>query len=81
MSISLEHMRDIDVRNVDPDTLVDIRDVSVNTNLPKDERMLDYLGQIKNPYCFKCGKTVVKVSFADNSATIEDRLEKYLLAL
>ena len=79
--LSLEQMKNTDVRSIDPTALVDIRDVSVNTSLPKNERMLDYLDQIKNPYCFKCGKTVVKVSFADTQTTIEDRLEKYLLAL
>jgi len=80
-NLSLEQMKNIDVRSIDPTALVDIRDVSVNTSLPKNERILDYLDQIKNPYCFKCGKTVVKVSFADTQTTIEDRLEKYLLAL
>jgi len=77
----LEQMKHVDVRDVDPDDLVDIRDVTVNTSLPQDERLLDYLEQIKNPYCFKCGKAVVKVSFADTEATLEDRLERYLLAL
>ena len=79
--LSLEQMRDTDVRTIDPATLVDIRDVTVNTSLPKEDRLLDYLSQIKNPYCFKCGKTVVKVSFANTEATLEDRLEKYLLTL
>ena len=78
---SLEQMKNIDVRTVDPDALIDIRDVSVNTGLSKDERLLDYLEQIQNPYCFKCGKTIVKVSFADTEATLEDRLEKYLLSI
>ena len=77
----LEQMKHVDVRDVDPDDLVDIRDVTVNTALPRDERLLDYLEQIKNPYCFKCGKAVVKVSFADTKATLEDRLERYLLSL
>ena len=81
MSIAIEHMRDTDVRTVDPAMLVDIRDVSVNTSLPKEERLLDYLEQIKNPYCFRVGKTVVKVSFANTEATLEDRLEKYLLSI
>jgi len=81
MSMTLEHMRNTDVRTVDPAGLVDIRKVTVNTSLPRDERLLDYLEQIKNPYCFKCGKTVVKVSFADTEATLEDRLEKYLLSI
>jgi hypothetical protein len=77
----LENMRDTDIRTVDPETLVDIRDVTVNTSLPKEERLMDYLEQIKNPYCFRCGKTVVKVSFADTEATLEDRLERYLLSI
>ena len=78
---TLEQMKHIDVRDVDPSDLIDIRDVTVNTALPRDERLLNYLDQIKNPYCFKCGKTVVKVSFADTEATLEDRLEIYLLSL
>lgn len=78
---SMEQLQSIDVRAVNPAELVDIREVSVNTALPKDQRMQDYLRQIKNPYCFKCGKTVVKVSFADTTATLEDRLERYLLSL
>jgi hypothetical protein len=81
MSKTLEHMRNTDVRTVDPAALVDIREVTVNTSLQKDERLLDYLEQIKNPYCFKCGKTVVKISFSDTETTLEDRLEKYLLSI
>ena len=31
----VEAMQNVDIRSVDPDTLRDIRDVKVNTNLPK----------------------------------------------
>jgi len=79
--MTLEDMRNVDVRTIDPDTLVDIKNITVNTTLPRDERLLDFLGQIKNPYCFKCGKTVVKIGFADTEASLEDRLERYLLSL
>lgn len=81
MNSSLEQMQHIDIRTIDPDVLVDVRNVSVNTSLPREQRMQDYLEQIKNPYCFKCGKTVVKVSFSDTDATLEDKLKKYLLTL
>ena len=81
MHKSLESLRDTDVRTIDPALLVDIRDIKVNTSLPREDRLLDYLSQIKNPYCFRHGKTVVKVSFADTEATLEDRLEKYLLSI
>jgi len=78
---NIDSMRDIDVRAVDADSLVDLREVAVNTSLPREARLLDYVEQIRNPYCFKIGKTVVKVSFADTEATLEDCLERYLLSI
>ena len=52
--------------------LVDIRNVKIDRNLPSDERIRSFIEQIKNPYCFKVGDTVVKVSFADTQNTITD---------
>ena len=69
---------DIDIRAVDPAALVDIRDVKVNTALPKRERILDFIRQIGNPYCYRHGKYVVRVSFADTDISLEDRLEAYI---
>ena len=57
---------------------VDIRDVKVNTALPKRERILDFIRQIGNPYCYRHGKYVVRVSFADTDISLEDRLEAYI---
>lgn len=68
----------MDIRAVDPAALVDIRDVKVNTALPKRERILDFIRQIGNPYCYRHGKYVVRVSFADTDVSLEDRLEAYI---
>ena len=59
--------------------LADIRDVTVDRNLPKEERIAEFLRQIKNPYCFKCGKFTVRAQFADNGVTLEDCLKQILL--
>lgn len=45
------------------DSLVDIRDVKIDRSLPVEERMKSYVEQIKNPYMFKVGKTIVRVSY------------------
>ena len=74
----IEAMQNVDIRTVDPDTLRDIRDVTVNTNLPKQERILDFIRQIGNPYCYRHGKYVVKVSFTDTDVTLEDRMLSYI---
>ena len=74
----LQQMKQVDVRTVDRDTLMDIRDVQVDRTLPRGQRFADFLRQIGNPYCYRCGKMVVKISFSDTEATLEDRLEHYL---
>lgn len=74
----IEAMQNVDIRTVDPDTLRDIRDVEVNTALPKRERILDFIRQIGNPYCYRHGKYVVKVSFIDTDVTLEDRMLAYI---
>lgn len=58
--------------------LVDIRSVSVDKRLSKEERIADFVRQIKNPYCFRCGDFVVNASFAGNGATLEDCLRGIL---
>lgn len=74
----IEAMQNVDIRTVDPDTLRDIRDVTVNADLPKRERILDFIRQIGNPYCYRHGKYVVKVSFTDTDVTLEDRMLSYI---
>ena len=74
----IEAMKDVDIRTVDINTLRDIRDVKVNTDLPKEERILDFIRQIGNPYCYRHGKYVVKISFTDTDVTLEQRMLAYL---
>jgi len=81
ITMKLVEMKNIDVRAVDPSTLVDYNTVQVNTLLPKEEQIADYFNQIKNPYCFRIGKATVKISHANTDATMEDCLERYLLSL
>ena len=52
--------------------LVDINDVSINSELPKEERIADFVSQIRNPYLFKCGKYTVKAVFSENGQTLEE---------
>ena len=75
---AVKAMKDVDIRTVDPETLRDIRDVQVRTELPKKERMLDFIRQIGNPYCYRHGKYVVKVSFTETEVTLEERMLSYI---
>ena len=62
----------------DRSLLKDIRDVVIDTSKPCKERMRAYIEQIGNPYCYRHGKYVVKVSFTDTDVTLEDRMLSYI---
>ena len=64
--------------HIHTDELVDIREVSVDKNLPKEERIAAFIHQIKNPYRFRCGDFVVNACFAGNGVTLEECLQGIL---
>lgn len=58
--------------------LVDIRDVSVDTSLPKEERIAEFVRQIKDPYHFQCGPFKVTARFAPDGLSLEDCLGRLM---
>lgn len=79
MDISdIEFMKNTDVRTVDKSSLVDLKDVSINPKASPQEKTLEYIRQIKNPYCFLCNGYVVKLEFSDGEKTIEDCFLEYI---
>lgn len=76
--MTLKEMRDVDVRTVDRNTLVQRSMVKVDPKKSKAERIKDYVEQMGNPYCYLEGRTVVKISFSNTDRTIEDCIHGYL---
>ena len=76
-SENLKALAAVDVRTVDKSTLVDIESVKIDKSLSDRERVLDYLKQIKNPYCYLYRGTVVKISFCGKES-LEDCLIRCL---
>lgn len=63
------------------ESLVDIRDVKIDRSKSVEERMKSYVEQIKNPYLFKVGNTIVRVSYANTQATINDNFVNLLASM
>ena len=73
LSEKLQKMAGVDVKTVDPNDLVDIAHVEIDRELPVKDRVLDYVRQIKNPYCYISHGVIVKISFAGKK-TLEECL-------
>jgi hypothetical protein len=79
--ISVEAMKSVNPKTVDRSKLIQRSSVRLDPGAPREERLRDFIQQIKNPYCYLDGKTVVKISFSSTDTTMEDCLEHYLRGL
>ena len=77
----LKKLKLVNIEAVDAESLVDIRDVKINPDLSKEERIAQFLNQIGNPYCFRCNGCVVQVSFTETERTLEDCLQDYFSSI
>ena len=58
--------------------LADLQDVTIDPALPSEDRLLSFVQQIKNPYCFRCGKFTIHAEFS-GEVSLEDRVKQILL--
>ena len=79
--MSVEAMKSVNPKTVDRSKLIQRSSVRLDPAAPREERLRDFIQQIKNPYCYLDGKTVVKINFTNTATTIEDCLENYLRGL
>ncbi len=64
--------------SINTSELVDIRTVAVDKSLPKQERIAEFIRQIKDPYHLKCGKFTVTARFTETGPSLEDCLQRLM---
>ena len=64
-----------DFLSVSADSLVEIKDVNVSKELNRKDRIKEFVRQIKNPFCYRCGDFVVSTKFTKNGLSFEDCLQ------
>ena len=79
--MGIETMKNVSPKTVDRSTLVQRSSVRLDPAAPREDRLREFIKQIRNPYCYLDGKTVVRISFAETDTTMEDCLEHYLRGL
>jgi len=77
----LRKMKDTDIRTVDKNQLVDLNSVVIDESKPVEERILSFIQQIRNPYCFRVGDVAVKLVYKENGPTFQQNLEDMLMSL
>lgn len=77
-SEELERMSRMSITSMEKSELADLMDVKIDASLPLEERREQFCQQIKNPYCFKCGKLAVQLIFDPDGPPFEQLIADYL---
>lgn len=79
--MDIQKMKNMDIRTVDKSKLVDLNTVTIDESRPIEERVVSFVQQIRNPYCFRVGDTAVKVVYKEEGPTFQQNFESMLLSL
>lgn len=66
--------KNIELKDIERTEVEDIRNIKVNKDLPIEERIVDFLKKVKNPYVFRVDNTLVKISFGTQNIDIKQCL-------
>lgn len=76
----MEEMKAVDIRIVEPESLVDINKIHIDEKLDGESRREEFIRQVKNPYCFRVGKIIVKASYSGNGVSLNERFEELVMS-
>lgn len=76
-----EKAKETDVKDLDKSELVDIRDVKIDSKKPYLIRIISYINQVRNPYCYRVGDVVVRVSYAGKDKTFTDSFTEMISSM
>ena len=74
----LERCKNIKLDDINPDDVDEISSIKIDRRKPSNERILDFLTQVKNPYVFKINGKLVRMSFSENGPSADDCLTRVL---
>ena len=59
--------------------LVELGTVSVDRELPREERIKSYIRQIKNPYLYKCGRFTIIERYTPDGPPFIDCIKRVMV--
>jgi len=74
----INRCKNMKLEDINPDDVDEISSIKIDRRKPSDERILDFLTQVKNPYVFKVNGRLVRFSFSENGPTSDDCLTRVL---
>ena len=74
----LEKCKSMSLDDVSLNDVDEITDIKIDKRKSSNERILDFLNKVKNPYIFKVKGKLVRIRFSDTEKTADDCLTNVL---
>lgn len=74
----LERCRNMKLEDVTLDDVDEITDIKIDRRKPSNERILDFIAKVKNPYIFKINGKLVRMRFSNTDKPADDCLTNVL---
>ena len=74
----LERCKSVKLEDVTLDDVDEISSIKIDRRKPSNERILEFIMKVKNPYIFKVNGKLVRMSFSDTDKTADDCLTRVL---
>ena len=74
----IKRCKDMSLEDVSLDDVDEISDIKIDKRKSSNERILDFLNKVKNPYIFKVKGKLVRIRFSNTEKTADDCLTNVL---
>ncbi len=70
---------DVDFNDTKLEDMPDLAKLQIDSLLPQEQRQIQYLNKVKNPYMVRIGNMKIKVRFANNGVSMDEAFKNLLL--
>ena len=78
LAVRLKAMSAKGFEDIDPSELKDVSQIRIDSSRPVQQRLESLIEQSGNPYFFRDGDIVVKLSYANRGKSLQSCMEEYL---
>ena len=76
--IKLKQCKQVNLDEINPTEIDEIEDIKIDKRKSSNDRLIDFLNEVKNPYIFKVEGKLVQIDFVSNGKTADECLTNVL---
>lgn len=68
----IKNCKNISVDNIDVNSIDNLSEIKIDRKKKGNDRILDFINKVSNPYIFNIDNQIVKIEFTNNSKNAEE---------